>query len=445
MSQTTSVLEPGGGERTAGQSAVAATRPRVVRVAIAGCGVVGSELVRLMRARARQHAGRDALRLEIVSVLVRRPELDRGVPIAPELLTTDAAALLGADADVVVEAIGGIELPLEIARRALGAGRRLVTANKALIARHGPELAELARRNRTRVDFEAAVGGGVPVVRALRDSLAAGDPRAIRGILNGTTNFILSRLADGEGYDEALATAKRLGFAEADPTLDLSGADAADKIAILSWLAFGVDPAQLAVRTRGIASHADRIAADARALGGVARLVAETRLTGEQVTASVEPTIVSPRSELGRTGNERNVVQIETVEMGSVSLAGPGAGGSPTAAVLLSDLLRGARSIARQGPNPTVRVGTGDDQVAGWALSVIHREGVRVDLHQELTTAGIRAVRMQVDSGADVVRAILEPARWSRVARLEDRLVAAALEPVITRYAVGIGESPSEG
>jgi homoserine dehydrogenase len=187
-----------------------------------------------------------------------------------------------------------------------------VTANKALIAAHGPELAALARQNRTRLDFEAAVGGGIPVVRALRDTLSSSAPRAIRGILNGTTNFILTRLELGAGFDDALADAQRLGYAEADPTRDLAGADAADKIAILAWLGFGVDPSRLPVTTRGLQGIADRVAADARAHGGVPRLVAEASLQDGRVTARVEPSIVAADGEFGRTRDERNLVVVDT-------------------------------------------------------------------------------------------------------------------------------------
>ncbi|HEX8432706.1 MAG TPA: homoserine dehydrogenase, partial [Longimicrobium sp.] len=243
-------------------------RTRTVRVALAGCGVVGGELVRLLHGSAAEVGARHGVRFELVSVLVRDRNRPRPAELPDGVLTTDLATFLAARADVVVEAVGGTDVALRVAEAALGAGRRLVTANKAVVAAHGSRLAALARRSGGRLDFESAVGGGIPVVRALRDSLAFTGIERVRGILNGTTNFILTRLAEGWKYAAALDEARARGFAEADPTRDVSGADSADKIRILAWLAFGAPPASLPVRRRGIVPEPDRLARDASILGG---------------------------------------------------------------------------------------------------------------------------------------------------------------------------------
>ncbi|MFL5540613.1 MAG: homoserine dehydrogenase, partial [Longimicrobiaceae bacterium] len=207
--------------------------PRVVRVALAGCGVVGGELVRLLAHGADEIRARHGLRFELAAVLVKHPGLPRPGELPRGVLTTDVDAFLRADAEVWVEAIGGRDPALRIARAVLGAGRRLVTANKALLAEHGPALAALARRSGARLDFESAVAGGIPVIRALRDSLGMTGIESVRGVLNGTTNYVLSRLAEGWRYADALADAQAKGFAEASPARDLSGEDAADKLRIL--------------------------------------------------------------------------------------------------------------------------------------------------------------------------------------------------------------------
>jgi homoserine dehydrogenase len=412
--------------------------PRTVRVAIAGCGVVGGDLVRLIRESASDVLTGDGVRLEIVSVLVRRPEIERGLPLSPELITSDVSRFQSASADIVVEAIGGTGVAREIVEDALARGARVVTANKALVARHGAELATLAARAGGRLDFEAAVGGGVPIVRSLRDSLSSSGVVALRGILNGTTNYILSRLAEGTPFDEALALARRLGFAEANPERDLNGSDAADKIAILSWLAFGIDPARLAVRTRGIVGTADRLAADAKAFGGVLRLVAEARAHSGGVTAAVEPTIVSADSELGRARDETNVVQVKTRWNGTVTTSGPGAGGRPTAAALLGDVRSAARPLAVGIAAGAVGSGRAEPETppARWVVSIRRESGVGSELRAELRHTGVHADRLEIDSESGVIRALLDPAKWDRVDALETRLRRAGFDPVVSRYLV---------
>jgi homoserine dehydrogenase len=291
-----------------------------------------------------------------------------------------------------------------------------VTANKALIAARGPALARLAavrRRDGAALDFEAAVGGGIPVVRTLRDGLGGVGVSRVSGILNGTSKYVLSRLTQGFRFADAVREAQALGFAEADPSRDLSGRDAADKVAVLAWIAFGADPSLLTVHTRGIAGGADRLMAAARELGGTLRLVGDVRRTRSGVSAGVLPTLVAPHSPFASVRGEENLLVIESATSGEVRLAGRGAGGNPTAAALFADLLRPASplcppltlfadEVERQ---PDVSV---DAATSTWVVAVDARdvEGVRIVLHAR----GLAANR-EVRSGrtaALVVRRTLE-------------------------------------
>jgi len=411
--------------------------PRVVRVALAGCGVVGGELVRLLAHGADEIRARRGIRFELASVLVKHAGRARPDELPRAVLTTDVNAFLASGADVWVEAVGGVEPALGIARHALGAGKRLVTANKALLAAHGPELAALARAGGGRIDFESAVAGGIPVVRALRDSLGLTGIRSIRGVLNGTTNYVLSRLGDGWRYADALADAQAKGLAEASPARDLSGEDAADKLRILAWLAFGVEPARLVVRRRGIGPHPERLAADAALLGGVPRLLAEVVETAEGIVAAVEPAIVPAASELGRTRNEENTVVIDSRWNGRVRLSGPGAGGAPTASALLGDMLR---PTSRQAlPRVGGRAATApvdDAREHAWVISVRRDERAEVALDRTLHRARVTAADLVADG--DRLVAVTEPAPWRRVDLAARVLESARLAPVVSRCEVRV-------
>ena len=318
----------------------AAPHVRHVRIALAGCGVVGSELARLVAARGREIEDRHQLRLSIETVLVRDVTKQRAVPLPPSRFTADVAQFLACDADVVVEAIGGESTAYEIARTALARGTRLVTANKALLAQCGDGLVALARSSGAGIDFEAAVAGGVPVVRTLRHSLRNVPVRQIRAILNGTTNYIFTRMEAGSSFEEALADAQANGFAEADPSRDLSGLDAADKLRVLAWLAYGVAPHAIDVDCRGLLPDPDRLVREAQASGQRVRLIAScTRNDDGAISAYVRPELVSPDSPFGRATNEQNVVELDVGWSQPITLTGPGAGGLPTATAILGDIL----------------------------------------------------------------------------------------------------------
>lgn len=318
---------------------------RTVRVALAGCGTVGGSLLRLLRERADTIVGAHSLRFQVVRVLVRDVTKPRALPVPREVLTDDVGSFLATDTDICIEAIGGIEPARHIVRHALSQGRAVVTANKALIAEQGDALSELASENDTTLAFEGAVAGGVPVIRVLQQSLAQTGVTAIRGILNGTTNYILTRMDAGASFADALAEAQKKGFAEADPTRDLNGQDAADKIAILAWQAFGIAPGDVTVQRAGLLPDADALVRDAREAGGVVRLIAECTRDANGVRASVAPVFVGPDSEFARLAAEENLVLFETESSGTIRLAGPGAGGGPTASAVLSDMVQTGRRI----------------------------------------------------------------------------------------------------
>lgn len=320
-----------------------AATPAIVRYSLAGCGVVGSALLRLLEARAVQIEAQHGLRFELQQVLVRDRSQQRDASLPKSQLTSDVAHFSAQPADMLVEAIGGFEPALGLIQTALASGRDVVTANKAVLAEHGQALQQLADETGAGLEFEAAVGGGMPLIHVLRDSLGQADVQSIRGILNGTSNFILTRLAEGLAYGQALQRAQQAGFAEADPTRDLDGTDAADKIRILAWLAFGIDPAGLSVDTSGILPDPDALAANARAQDGVVRLLAECSRSDGQVRAWVRPVVVAADSVWAQTRDEANLVSIDTRFNGTVQVHGLGAGGYPTASALLADMLRRAK------------------------------------------------------------------------------------------------------
>jgi homoserine dehydrogenase len=319
-----------------------------LRVALAGCGTVGGALLDLLDAHGLDLARRRGARLEIVKILVRDTSRPRGVRVPRALLTDDASEFIATPADIVVEAIGGIAVAGRIARESLLRGRRVVTANKALLRAAGPELATLADRHRhegAALDCEAAVGGGVPIVRLLRESLAGQGLVSVRGVLNGTTNFVLSRIERGATFERAVKDAQRAGFAEADPSRDLDGVDAADKIAVLAWMGFGVDPTSLPVRIRPLPSDVEAAVRCAAARGRSLRVLATARRIGETIHAHVAPALVPRDHPFARAVDEENVVQVVSDSAGLITVSGRGAGGSATASALLADILRAAAPI----------------------------------------------------------------------------------------------------
>jgi homoserine dehydrogenase len=327
-----------------------------LRVAVLGAGTVGREVVRLLLERSDQPAVHEGPSLELAGIAVRNvaAATRRGLPAD---LLTDAPAHLVADptTDVIVELMGGDEPAHTLIAAALGAGKPVVTANKHLVARHGAELESISRRTRAALRFEAAVGGGLPVLGPLAGDLAADRVTEVRGIVNGTTNFMLTAMTeDGLEYDEVLDAARSHGYAEADPRGDVEGHDAANKLVILVRLAFGVwlEPAAVATtpdagpgRGRpGITGVTRADIESAAASGQVVKLLATARRGADgRVAASVLPTLVPAGSPLGRTGGVLNRIEIDAEPLGTVAFEGPGAGGAATSSAVLGDLIAIAR------------------------------------------------------------------------------------------------------
>lgn len=307
-----------------------------MKIGLLGCGTVGGGFVRLVTRERERIRSRYGIDLDITKILVRdlgkeRPGIDRA------LLTTSALDVLDGDCDLIVELIGGVHTAGSFVRRALARGRQVVTANKALLAAHGTELFELASRSGVELGFEASVCGGVPVIGALRRGLAGDSIESISGVLNGTTNYVLCRMDEGLELPDAMARAQELGFAEADPTLDLSGEDAAQKLAILAQLAFDAPVRRTVVRGVGGLTCADVLRA--REHGRVVRLVAEARKTAGGVELEVAPRLLPATDALARVVDEQNAVVIRGRAVGEVCLSGRGAGSLPTAAAVLSDVV----------------------------------------------------------------------------------------------------------
>jgi homoserine dehydrogenase len=322
----------------------------VIRIAILGCGNVGAALVELLvdPAGAADLSRRAGAHLEVVGVAVADATRPRpSAPhLTPELLTDDAAGLVARDdVDLVVELMGGLEPAGSLIASALSRGIPVVTGNKALLADRGLELGLLAAEHDTDLGFEAAVGGVVPVIRALRESFAGEKITRVMGIVNGTTNFILSTMDErGASYDEVLAEAQALGYAEADPTADVEGYDAAAKAAILARLAFGCPVPLDAVHRQGITEVRGIDVAFARRLGYVVKLLAIAERVGDgEISARVHPTMVPLDHPLAAVGGAFNAVFIEGEASGPVMLYGQGAGGRPTASAVLGDVIDAAR------------------------------------------------------------------------------------------------------
>lgn len=373
-----------------------------VRLGLLGCGTVGKALVRLLASEGPRLRERLGVDLRLVAVASRN--LSRR---APEALPAGArrcedllAVATAPDVDVVVELVGGLEPAGPLVAAALGAGKSVVTANKLLLASRGTELAGLAREAGVALAFEAAVAGGIPILRALRESFAGDTIEAVSGILNGTSNFVLTSMnRTGRAYAEVLSEARELGYAEADPTADVEGADAACKLALLARMSFGQEVPLAGVTTRGITRLTPVDLEYARLLGrtprqlGIARRLADGRLL-----LSVRTHLVSNDSFLARVDGPFNAVQVSTAHGGDFVFTGRGAGGDPTATAVLADLVEIARSGARPAVPP---FGTRElcpfaaagpaDSVAPWYLRfvVADRPGILAALAGVLARHGI--------------------------------------------------------
>jgi len=387
-----------------------------VRVAVLGAGNVGGALCKMLLEDADGIEARAGVRLELAGVAVAHPSRARpGIP--QELITGDAKSLASdPSVDVVVELIGGIDPAFVVLETALAAGKPVVTGNKELIAAHGAELSRAATQAGVDLLYEAAVAGAVPLVRALRDSLAGENVWRVMGIVNGTTNFILTTMADeGVTYEEALSEAQRLGLAERDPTADVEGIDAAAKVAILAGLAFRCDFPVEDVHREGIVGLRGIDIAFADKLGYVVKLLAVAERTDvganpngdrpesvPEVSVRVHPALVAHSHPLASVRGSFNAVFVEGETCGELMFYGRGAGGAPTASAVLGDLIDAASHLSTGGagravPRRTVRNRPIEDLRCAWYLNmdVLDRPGVLGAVATAFGTHGVSIRSME--------------------------------------------------
>ena len=366
-----------------------ANEKRAIRIGLLGCGTVGSSLVSNIEAERDEIRTRTGLDLSVDRIAVRNLTAHRDVELADGVLTRDAHSVVtDPDIDLVVELIGGIEPARTLIADALRSGKPVVTGNKDLIANVGAELSEIAAEAGVDLLYEAAVAGGIPLLRALRESLAGERIRRMMGIVNGTTNFILTKMTEeGADYGATLSEAQQLGYAEADPTADVEGHDAGAKAAILAMIAFGAHVVQGDVYTEGISqlSTADIEAADR--MQHVIKLLAIVEEVDGEVAARVHPTMVPMTHPLAAVRDSFNAVFVEGDAVGELMLYGRGAGGDPTASAVLGDVLAAAtnlRSGASSGSGPLrpVTVRPIDETISAYylTLDVYDRPGVLAEV-----------------------------------------------------------------
>ena len=334
---------------------------KTLKVALLGCGSVGTQVARLLTEQGDDLAVRIGARLELAGIAVRRPQAPRDPAVDRSLLTADAMELATRpDIDIVVEVIGGIEPARSLLLSAMKAGKSVVTANKALLAEDGAELHGAAREHGVDLYYEAAVAGAIPLLRPLRESLAGDTVRRVLGIVNGTTNYILDRMdTSGAGFAEALEEAQSMGYAEADPTADVEGFDAAAKAAILAGLAFHTAVVAADVHREGITGVTTADMSSARALGCVVKLLAICDRTADGVSVRVHPAMIPRSHPLAAVGGAYNAVFVEAESAGRLMFYGAGAGGTPTASAVLGDLVAVARNrlAGTRGPDATTYAG----------------------------------------------------------------------------------------
>jgi homoserine dehydrogenase len=390
---------------------------KTLKVALLGCGVVGTQVARLLREEAGELAVRSGAQLEIAGIAVRRlshprPGVDR------DLLTTDAMGLATRpDVDIVVEVIGGIEPAHSLILAAMERGKPVVSANKALLAEHGEQIHRVSRDYGADLYYEAAVAGAIPILRPLRESLAGDTVHRVMGIVNGTTNFILDRMdSSGADFSESLEEAQALGYAEPDPTADVEGFDAAAKAAILASLAFHTRVTASDVYREGITEVTAADIASAKLLGRIVKLLAICERTEEGVAVRVHPAMIPRTHPLAAVGGAFNAVFVDAKSAGQLMFYGAGAGGTPTASAVLGDIVAVARNrlAGTRGPEvttyadlPVLPMG---DTLTRYhvSLDVADKPGVLAPVAEAFARHGvsIQAVR-QTSRGAEALLVIV--------------------------------------
>src|SRR5437764_1067664 len=318
-----------------------------INVGIIGLGTVGTGALRILQDNAELIRHRVGVPIEVSKIAVRDVGRDRGLNVSASLLTANAAEIVNDPAiDIVVELIGGYEPARELILNAIARGKHVVTANKALLAVHGAEIHAAAGRAGVTIGFEGSVGGGIPVVKALKEALAANRILSIYGIINGTSNYILSKMTDeGRSFDDVLAEAQRAGYAEADPTFDVGGIDTAHKLAILVNLAFGTHIKLENIFTEGITTISPLDIDFGRTLGYKLKLLAIAKMHDGKAEARVHPTMVPDEYPIAKVSGVYNAIQIIGDACDDIMLYGRGAGSMPTGSAAVGDIIDLARQI----------------------------------------------------------------------------------------------------
>ena len=371
-------------------------------IGLLGCGTVGGALVDLLDARRATITARTGVELRIGAIAVRDTAKHQDRLADPSLLTTDSAAVVAdPEVDIVIELIGGTDPALTLVRTALENGKPVITGNKELLAAHGPELYAVAAEHGVDLLFEAAVAGGIPLIRPLRESLVGEDISRVMGIINGTTNYILTKMSqEGADYADALADAQALGYAEADPTADVEGYDAGAKAAIIASIVFGVDVRSSDVQHEGISSITAADIDTAKRLGYVIKALAVIERADGEVAVRVHPAMVSTGHPLANVNDSFNAVFVEGATVGDLMFYGRGAGGGPTASAVLGDLVDAAVNVAngaaaRLSITEKARLRSVDELSSQFYLTMVVSDEPGV-LAQVATVFGIHGVSIQV-------------------------------------------------
>ena len=403
------------------------TEYRPLRIALLGAGSVGAQVARLLTEGKAELAARVGAELDLIGIAVRDLDSKRAEGVPTELLTTDAESLI-LGADIVIEVMGGIEPARSYILQALNSGSDVITANKALLATHGTELFDTAEQVGAQLYFEAAVAGAIPIIRPLRESLAGDKVTRVMGIVNGTTNYILDRMdSTGAGFDEALVEAQDLGYAEADPTADVEAYDAAQKAAILAYLAFHTEVPLEQVYREGITNITPEQIAAAKRDGYVIKLLAIAESLGADangpagISVRVHPVLIDRTHPLGAVRGAFNAVYVEAEAAGQLMFYGAGAGGVQTASAVLGDLVSAAKRHVAGGP------GLADSVHANLPVLPIERVSTRYQITIEVADQqGVLAAVANIFTQHGVSIETVEQA----VARTQDgsRVATATLE-----------------
>ncbi|MBN7785849.1 homoserine dehydrogenase [Ponticoccus gilvus] len=419
-----------------------------LRLGIAGLGTVGAGVVKIVRQKATLLAERAGRPVVVSAVSARTRDKDRGVPLSAYAWEDDPVALATRDdVDVFVELMGGSDGPAKAAvEAALAAGKDVVTANKAMLAHHGQALAELAETNGAVLRFEAAVAGGIPVIKALTESLAGNDIQRVVGVMNGTCNYILTRMEDGGlTYEAAFAEADALGYLEADPTLDVGGIDAGHKLSLLAAIAFGTQVDFDAVELEGIGKVTIDDIRQAADMGFRIKLLGVSRMTGRGLEQSMAPCLVPAASPLGQLAGGTNMVVIEGDQVGQIVMRGAGAGEGPTASAVMGDVMdiaRGLRVSTFGRPAGTLARATPAKATAAapyyLRMALVDRPGALAKAAQALGEAGVSIHRMRQYDHVDDAAPVLIVTHKTTRPSLDRALAAMMATGVVTHEPVAL-------